>query len=146
LVYGDEVDGEMARVTLIGQVRPFDPEMALVERYLRYQPAAERFLQLGDFRFHRLEPLQVRVIGGFGQAAWLEGERLTGAAALTLEQEREALAALAAALAPGEQLVGVDCFGVDLRRDGRLVRVAFPAASTAEAIVAVAKRALAEPR
>jgi putative heme iron utilization protein len=144
LIYGDDIDGEVSRVSLIGQLRPFEPEMTLVERYLRYQPAAERFLQIGDFRFHRLEPSQVRVIGGFGQAAWLDGERLTGAAALTLDQEREALAALLPAVPAGGELLGVDCFGIDLRRGGRRSRVAFAAASTAESIIAVGKRALAK--
>lgn len=144
LVHGEQVDGEFARATLVGQLRPFDAEMALVERYLRYQPAAERFLQLGDFRFYRLEPSQIRVIGGFGQAGWLDGERLTGAAALTMDQERDALAALAGSVAAETELLGIDCFGVDLRRAGQQQRLAFPAAATAEAIVAVARRALGD--
>ena len=143
LIYGDDTDGELPRVTLVGQMRPLEPEMMLIERYLRYQPAAERFLQLGDFRFYRLEPAQMRIIGGFGQAAWLDGERLTGAAALTLDHEREALAALLPAVPAGSELLGIDCFGIDLRRAGRRSRIAFAAASTAEAIISVGKRALA---
>lgn len=142
LVHGDAEEGEMPRATLVGQVRPFEPEMLLVERYQRYQPAAARFLQLGDFRFYRLEPAQARIIGGFGQAAWLEGERLTGASVLTLDQERATLDALAPSLPAGAELLGVDCFGIDLRRSGERQRIAFPAASTAEAIVSVSRRAL----
>jgi putative heme iron utilization protein len=142
LVHGKVEKGEMPRATLVGQVRPFEPEMLLVERYRRYQPAATRFLQLGDFRFYRLEPAQARIIGGFGQAAWLDGERLTGASVLTLDQERAALDALAASIAVDTELLGVDCFGIDLRHSGELQRIAFAAASTAEAIVSVSRRAL----
>jgi putative heme iron utilization protein len=63
-------DGEMARVTLLGQVAPAEASQELVARYLRYHPEAERFLRLGDFAFHRLEPVRIRVIGGFAQAGW----------------------------------------------------------------------------
>lgn len=143
LVHGVEQDGEFPRATLVGSVRPIDADADLVARFIRYQPAAERFLQLGDFRFYRLEPTQVRVIGGFGQAAWLEGERLTSAASLTSEQENEAIAALCGSLPAEAELVGVDCFGIDLRRAGMRQRVPFASASTAEAIAAVGRRALA---
>jgi hypothetical protein len=142
LVHGTVDEGEMPRATLVGQVRPFEPEMLLVERYQRYQPAAKRFLQLGDFRFYRLEPAQARIIGGFGQAAWLDGERLTDASALTLDQERAAFEALAPSVPAGTELLGVDCFGIDLRRSGVQQRVAFSSASTAEAIISVGRRAL----
>jgi putative heme iron utilization protein len=142
LVHGTVEDGEMPRATLLGQVRPFEPEMSLIERYQRYQPAAQKFLQLGDFRFYRLEPAQARIIGGFGQAAWLDGERLTDGSALTLDQERAAFQALAPFVPAGSELLGVDCFGIDLRRSARQVRIAFSAASTAEAIVSVGRRAL----
>ena len=43
--------GEVARATVAGPVAPIDAEPLLVERYLRYQPDAERFLQLGDSVF-----------------------------------------------------------------------------------------------
>ena len=142
LVHGLEQDGEFARATLVGTVRPFDADADLIARFIRYQPAAERFLQLGDFRFYRLEPAQIRVIGGFGQASWLEGEQLTSAASLTAEQEVSAIAALQGMLPAGAELVGLDCFGIDLRRAGVMQRVAFSSASTAEAIVAVARRTL----
>jgi len=142
LVHGIAEEGEMPRATLVGQVRPFEPEMGLVERYQRYQPAATRFLQLGDFRFYRLEPTQARIIGGFGRAAWLAGERLTDASALTLDQERAALDALASSVPSDAELLGVDCFGIDLRRSGVRQRISFAAASTAEAIVSVGRRAL----
>lgn len=136
-------NGDMARATLIGPVTLLEPDELMVERYLRYQPQAADFLQLGDFRFHRMEPVQARIIGGFGQAAWLAGERLTDACPLTLAQEREALATLAPALSAGTELLGVDSFGVDFWQGGQRRRVSFATgAATADALVAVARRSL----
>ncbi len=115
----------------------------MVDRYLRYQPTSADFLQLGDFRFYGMEPIQARIIGGFGQAAWLAGERLTDACPLTLAQEREALDALAPALPVGIDLLGIDSYGMDLWRAGERRRVLFAAgAVTADALVAVARRTL----
>ena len=91
--------GEMVRATLVGHVRPIDAEPLLVARYLRYQPDAERFLQLGDFRFFRLEPVRARIVGGFAQAGWLAGDRLTDSPALPLNEEAELPRFAAAALA-----------------------------------------------
>lgn len=85
-------EGEMMRVTLVGKVQPIVADRELVARYLRFQPEAERFLQLGDFAFHRLEPETVRIIGGFAQAGWLDGQRLTEAPPLSAEREAAFLA------------------------------------------------------
>jgi hypothetical protein len=105
-------EGEMARATLVGPVRPIEAEPLLVERYLRYQPEAERFLQLGDFRFFRMDVAQARIIGGFAQAAWLAGERIGVSPQLTLVEERAALDALRA---PGDvTLLGMDSLGLDI--------------------------------
>jgi len=143
MVHMPIADGDMARATLVGTVRPVEAEPLLVERYLRYQPKAADFLALGDFRFYGLEPLQARIIGGFGQAAWLAGERLTDACPLTLAQERAVLDALAPVVAPGMELLGIDSFGVDLWYGGQRRRVSYPAgAATADALAAVARRAL----
>lgn len=128
LVYRRTGNGEMARATVIGPVTPIEAEPLLVARYLRYQPEAELFLQLGDFRFFRLEPLQARIIGGFAQAAWLAGERLTGEPALSLAEEQAVLEALAPSVPTGAELLGVDCFGIDLHSRGERRRLAFDAA------------------
>lgn len=137
-------DGDMARATVVGPVKPLEPDPLLVERYVRYQPNAADFLQLGDFRFYGMEPLHARIIGGFGQAAWLDGERLTdGCCYLTLVQERAALEALAPALPVGVDLLGVDSFGIDLWQAGQRRRIFYAAgAATADALVAVARRTL----
>ena len=61
-----------------------------------------------------MEPAQARIIGGFGQAAWLAGERLVDACPLTLDREKAALDALVAATPAGAEILGIDSFGIDL--------------------------------
>jgi hypothetical protein len=117
--------GEMVRATLVGHVRPIDAEPLLVARYLRYQPDAERFLQLGDFRFFRLEPVRARIVGGFAQAGWLAGDRLTDSPALPLNEEAELLDSLRPLLPATARLLGIDRHGVDLHLAGGRHRGAF---------------------
>ncbi len=117
--------GEMARVTLIGTVQPVEARPELIARYLRYHPEAERFLQLGDFGFHRLEPARIRVIGGFAQAGWLDGERLLEAAGLAAAAEARLREACASLLPPGAEWLGIDAYGADLRRGGVRERLRF---------------------
>lgn len=119
-------EGEMARATVVGNVTPIAPieiEPLLVERYLRYQPEAERFLSFGDFAFYRLEPAKIRIIGGFAQAGWLDGERIAVPSRLTFAAERVLLDALA--VPAGIALLGIDCFGVDLRAGEQRQRISF---------------------
>lgn len=143
MVHTPPKNGDMARATLVGQVAPLGEEPTVVERYLRYHPEGGDFLRLGDFRFYRLEPVQARIVAGFGQATWLAGERLTDAASITPEQEREALDALVPATPGGVDLLGVDAFGIDLWQAGERRRLRFATgAATADALVAVARRAL----
>jgi putative heme iron utilization protein len=112
--------GEMERISLIGEVRPMDADSRFIKRYLRYQPAAERFLQLGDFRFHRFEPIKIRTIGGFGKATWLDGERLMDAPTLSLADEE-----LILQQANDRRLFGVDLYGMDVMTEDGLKRVRF---------------------
>ena len=107
-------DGEMARVSLVGEIQSFDAEPLLVRRYLRYHPPAERFLQLGDFRFHRFEPLRVLTVGGFAQARWLEGEHMHGAPHLSLDDEAALLEGISVQPESGARILGIDCYGLDL--------------------------------
>ncbi len=124
-------DGEVARVSLLGEVRRIDPDPLLVARYLRYHPHAERFLQLADFAFHRFEPVRVLTVGGFAQAGWLEGERIFEAPALPLADEVVVLEACRADLQPACRLVGVDFYGADVIRDGQMQRLRFEAGPVA---------------
>jgi putative heme iron utilization protein len=116
-------DGEMARATVVGKVAPIEAGPLLVERYLRYQPEAARFLQFGDFAFFRLEPAKIRIVGGFGQAGWLDGNRIAVPPRLTLAAEQALFDVLT--VPDGISLLGVDYFGVDLRVGDQRRRVAF---------------------
>lgn len=115
-----------ARMTLVGEARRFDPEPGMVARYLRYCPAAESYLALGDFAFYRLEASRVRLIGGFGSMGWLAASALAPPLLLTPQREAELLQSAGAALSP--RLLGVDAEGIDVAEDGRRRRLHFDAA------------------
>ena len=107
-------DGEIARASLVGEMHAIDADARLVERYLRFHPAAERFLQFGDFQFYRFEPKRIRVVGGFAQAGWLDGARLVDTPGLTLAEEEQLLVAARAVLPEGVGLLGLDSYGADV--------------------------------
>lgn len=116
---------DLARATLVGNVRAIQTDDLLIARYLRYQPEAERFLQLGDFRFFRLKAVRIRTIGGFAQAGWLEGERLASLPSLSLADEAAWITRFAGEFPEGEQLLGVDAFGLDTLRGAQRHRHLF---------------------
>jgi putative heme iron utilization protein len=105
-----------ARLTLVGKAQPFPADPLLAERYLRYQPDAKRYLQLGDFRFFRLQAERLRYIAGFGRMGWIEGQRLDAAASIALTEEAALIERLQARLQPPQELLGVDPWGADLRQ------------------------------
>jgi putative heme iron utilization protein len=114
-----------ARTTVVGKVAKInEPRPLFLERYLRYRPAARDYLQL-DFVFFRLEPVRIRVIGGFGQAGWLEGNQLRDAPSITLEQEARALEYVQDQTPGGISLLGVDAYGIDYVRRGHRRRGTF---------------------
>jgi heme iron utilization protein len=120
-------EGEIARASLVGNVVEIEAPPLLVARYLRYHPEAERFLQLGDFRFFRLDPLRIRVVGGFAQAGWLEGKPLIEAPFISLEDEAHLIESANSHLPDGIELLGVDAYGVDYRIGGTRKRAVFKA-------------------
>ena len=120
-------EGEMARVSLMGEVLPIEADSLLVARYLRYHPHAERFLQLGDFRFHRFEPARVLTVGGFANASWIEGSRLLETPVISLNDEAAMLAQYGHDVRNDCQLRGIDAFGADTILDGKLTRLRFSA-------------------
>lgn len=133
--------GEMARVSLVGDVHPIDAEPLLVARYLRYHPHAERFLQLGDFRFHRFEPLRILTVGGFGKASWLDGQRLLDAPGVSLADEADRLAQMASLSAAN--LLGVDAYGADIQAPEGRRRLRFTTGPvTADALLPTLMREL----
>lgn len=101
-----------ARLTLVADAQRIEPEPALLQRFCRYQAAAENLLQL-DFMFFRLQPLRLRYIGGVGRMGWLEAAELDGLPLLTLEDEAALLRE--AVVADGIQLLGLDALGADYR-------------------------------
>lgn len=121
---------EVVRATLVGEVEPIESEPLLEARYLRYQPAAERLLQFGDFGFFRLQPQRIRIISGFAQASWLDGERLSGLPSLSLNDEAACLKRFQDA-SKHASLLGIDAFGIDLMSSGRRERRPFSEAPVA---------------
>ena len=71
-VHGDDVVTG-ARCTLLGRTALLDPEEPAARRYLALFPSAHAFVALGDFHFHRIEPVACHYIGGFGDIRWLDG-------------------------------------------------------------------------
>lgn len=73
LVQGTAGDVQASpRLTLVGEAGRVGEEesAALKSLYLRHFPAAEQYFAL-DFFFCRIEPSQLRYIGGFGAARWI---------------------------------------------------------------------------
>lgn len=118
-------EGEMARVSLMGEVQPIDADPLLVARYLRYHPHAERFLQLGDFKFYRFDPSKVLTVGGFAKASWLEGSRMIEAPVISLVDEADLLKLHERDGGKECQLRGLDAFGADVIQGGNPVRIRF---------------------
>lgn len=101
------------RITLLGEVHPFDAEPALVDRYCRFHPEASTWLGFGDFRFYRLVPARIRLVGGFARAGWIELAEWP-APALS-ERDEAALLDAVGATAGDWTVLGIDREGVDLR-------------------------------
>lgn len=120
-------DGEMARISLMGEVRSIEADSLLVARYLRYHPHAERFLQLGDFRFNRFDTAKILTVGGFAKASWLEGSRLLEAPVIPIAEEADLLTAYEKEGNKAWQLRGIDAFGADAILDGKPMRIRFAA-------------------
>ncbi|HWX12812.1 MAG TPA: pyridoxamine 5'-phosphate oxidase family protein [Trinickia sp.] len=131
------------RVTLIGRFAAVPATPALVRRYLRYHPEAERYLALGDFSFRVMEVERLRYIGGFGAMGWLDGGELDPLDPLPDEDEMALIANFErhARRPPRLDLAGVDRYGADLKVEGVRQRFAF---SAPQATVAELERSLAD--
>jgi putative heme iron utilization protein len=132
---------EGARLTLIGDARPAGADGSAIQtRYLRFFPAAERLLALGDFAFFHVEPVTLRYIGGFGAIHWITAASYAPPANTLGAIEDDIIAHMNAdhALAlrdycrhAGRQepasisMVGIDCDGFDVRADADLLRFDF---------------------
>jgi heme iron utilization protein len=131
-----------ARLTLIGNAARIDAPETLVARYLRYQPDAEQYLELGGFHFFRFVPKRLRLVAGFGHMGWIEEDAWLAAPLLAADAEERQRALLGDQL-DGVRLLGLDRYGCDAEVDGRRRRWAFPEGPiAAEAVGAVARQML----
>lgn len=114
------------RVTLLGEVRRIEPSDALIARYRRYQPDADRYLALGDFAFFRMVPRTARYVGGFGRMGWIGATEWEDAAVLDPDDEAALLQTAEAVLPPDVRIAGIDVYGLDVFRGSTRERLPFP--------------------
>lgn len=133
------------RVTVLGEARPETERERAGQRYVRYFPEAAALLQMGDFSFCRIIPAAIRYIAGFGKIHWVDMQdyAVPEAGAFALE-EAHLLAELNAprndvlqrwlrrhGIEVAEaQAIGMDCDGIDVCGDGKLLRLDFPEAAS----------------
>ena len=132
---------ERARVSMIGDIAGVD-DPAVTARYLRFFPEASQYLQIGGFRFFRVEPRSLRYIAGFGSIHTIAAENYLAPAYLIAEAEGDVIEHMNVdhahnlldycrhvhAKAPAKaEMVGIDCDGFDLRADGEILRIDFAA-------------------
>lgn len=150
-----------ARVTLVGEAtRAAEDLETLRARYLSYFPDAGRLLALGDFSFYRIEPRQLRFIGGFGDIQWIAAEayapppnRLAAEEAGILEHMNADHAHNLRAycrhfhgrVVQEARMAGIDCDGFDVHADHTWLRFDFErpvtdAAGGREALAAMARQ------
>jgi hypothetical protein len=122
---GDVLNGQ--RVTLLGSFETVEPTPAVVGRYLRYHPDAERYLALGDFSFWVMTLERMRYIGGFGAMGWLDGNELDPFEPLGFDEERALLEFFDAHPQRPDhlELIGIDRYGADLKHEGARSRFTF---------------------
>lgn len=129
---------EGARASLVGRVAAVD-DPAETRRYLRYRADAQRYLELGDFSFYRLEIERARFIGGFGTMGWIEEAAWNAEfdvfAPLDEAEETDLLLKYGNAGISDAAIIGADRYGADLLIRGELRRYTFAApAKSAEAL------------
>jgi heme iron utilization protein len=146
-----------SRAALLGRAHALEADAGIQERYLRFFPEQARYLEMGGFRFWTIEPLQVRLIEGFGSLHWIPGHaylanpgELPGLEASVLEHmNRDHLEALisycrAQGMEPQQvEMIAIDCDGFDVRSDERILRFKFEKTITTGAQARAALAALA---
>jgi len=127
------------RATLLGDIAPCDDD-AVANRYLRFFPDSRRYLNIGGFRFHSIEPRHVRLIAGFGSLHWLPGAQVLAAKLPIADAETDIIDHMTAdhhgnlidycrhfhAVETKQvQMIGIDCDGFDLRASDEVYRIEF---------------------
>lgn len=127
-------DGQ--RLTLVGDAERFEPDQALITRYLRYVPAAEQYLTL-DFMFFRIIPKRLRYIGGVGNMGWVEAEAFDTATSLSLAEEGALLAEAESVVPRNVTVLGIDGYGIDYVADGFRDRQVLEAGKLKDAVLTI---------
>ena len=164
LITHDQRDAQIqtqGRVTVVGNARLISEREAIGTRYLRYFPEAEKYLQMHDFSFYRIQPIAIRYIGGFGNIHWVNKEKYALAPYDLIAQENGVIAHMNADHTDTMRgycklfhqrevldvaMLGIDCDGFDMRADGEILRVDFDEAvldaqQARSALVGLAKTA-----
>jgi hypothetical protein len=129
------------RASLLGRAAP-TTNQRLKRRFLAHHPDAEMYAGFSDFRFYRVAPERVHLVGGFGKIRWFTMAELLPTPpsdALTVSEteivehmntdHRDAIQLYAGKLlglpAGDWKMTGIDAEGVDLKSAGRVARLAF---------------------
>jgi heme iron utilization protein len=127
LVHDSDGESVLAseRVSLSGDVTQIDASPELIARYLRFQPEAAQYLELGGFAFFRLVPQSARYVAGFGRMGWVDESGWLNAPALSLAEEAVIVSELAGVLPVNGKLLALDYYGYDIEQDGKRRRQRF---------------------
>jgi putative heme iron utilization protein len=141
---GDPLEG--SRIMLMGRAEEaVAPDGDILRRrYLNAHPSAESFVDFQDFSFYRIRPSAIHLVAGFGRIVDLKPEQfltdISDAGAL-LQAEQEAIehinsdhrdtnnlyaTKLLGAEAADWRCTGCDPDGLDLKADGKTLRLDFP--------------------
>jgi putative heme iron utilization protein len=128
-----------ARATVIGDCLPID-DPVIAGRFLRMLPESRKYLDIGGFRFFAIEPLQLRLIAGFGSLHWIDGDAVLAPELPIASAEPDILRHMneehAGALrdycrhvhgieTSDARMCGIDCDGFDIRTNGARLRFEF---------------------
>jgi putative heme iron utilization protein len=147
------------RVTILGRAeRSADAQLRV--RYLARHPSAAHYSGFADFHLYRVVVERAHLVAGFGRIDWIAAGDLLppGIAALAevedaivrhMNEDRAETVALFARVLlgrPGEgwRLTGIDAEGIDLRCNGAVARLDFPAPAADAEAARVALAQLAE--
>jgi putative heme iron utilization protein len=130
------------RVTLVGRAARTD-DARLARRFLSHHPDAEMYAGFKDFHFYRVAVERAHLVAGFGNIRWLSAAELNAVPASGLADAEQGIVshmnedhADAVQLYAGKllglggsdwRMTGIDAEGIDLRRSGQAVRLAFEA-------------------
>jgi len=137
------------RVTALGTVEKTD-DPRLKARFVARHPSAALYADFADFHLYRVAVTRAHFVAGFGRIHWIEAAEFTfeaGTGALAeaedgliqqVAAQADSLAQLATGRrAEGWRLTGIDPEGLDLRREGSVARIEFPApVTTADTLAA----------